>query len=70
MSIISAGTIQALINFLGLTDQDTEWDVNRKLNETMANRKTISKAGQQSPKNGLGKVPPVSPQNNDLNDRA
>lgn len=45
MNIISAGTIQALINFLGLTDQDTEWDVNRKLNETMANRKTISKAG-------------------------
>ena len=45
VSIISAATIQALINFLGLTDQDTEWDVNRKLNETMANRKTISKAG-------------------------
>jgi|TARA_B110000305_G_C19109541_1_gene479105 hypothetical protein len=45
VSIISAGTIQALINFLGLTDQDTEWDVNRKLNETMAARKTISKAG-------------------------
>lgn len=68
VSVISAGTIQALINFLGLTEQDTEWDVNRKLNETMAARKTISKAGQQSPR--VGKLPPQSPLNNDLNDRA
>ena len=39
VSIISSGTILAFFEYLGLGEQDTEQDMSKKLNETLAVRK-------------------------------
>ena len=62
VNIISASTIEALIMYLDLKQDDTEYDVNKKLNNTMMSRKTTVR---QSPaikaESGV--------KNSDLNDR-
>jgi hypothetical protein len=64
VNIITASTIEAFIMFLELKADDTELDVNKKLNNTMMNRKTTVR---ESPANaGVGK----GTKNSDLNDRA
>lgn len=40
VGIISASTIEAFIMYLELKEDDKELDVNKKLNNTMMNRKT------------------------------
>lgn len=61
VGIISASTIEAFIMYLELKEDDKELDVNKKLNNTMMNRKTTVRA---SPANGGKGV-----KNSDLNDR-
>lgn len=35
VTVISAETIESLIQFMNITENDTDWEINRRLNESM-----------------------------------
>ena len=62
VNIITSSTIEAFIMYLGLQEDDTELNVNQKLNNTMMNRKTTVREANAKAEKGV--------KNSDLNDRA